>query len=90
MYKSSRLVDEYEFPGFRPRLRIKGKYDDPDARIIVLDRRQKKERHAVSAGNDTTVSMIARPGSSAIYRAATLESISKLRFAVFFANGAAR
>ncbi len=90
MCKSNRLVDEYEFPGFRPKARIKGKEDDPGARVIVLDRRQKKGRRVAYARRDTTVSMIVRPGSSAIYRAATLGSISKLRFAVFFANGAAR
>ena len=90
MCKSRRLVDEYAFPGFRPRTRVKGKPDDPGARVIILDRRQKKERCAVYAGEFTTVSMTARSGSSAICHAATLVFSLRWRYAVCVADDAAR
>jgi len=48
MGKKRRLLDEYQFPGFRPRSKIQGIFGDPKARVIGLDRTQKK-RHAVAA-----------------------------------------
>ena len=42
MKKQRRLLDEYRFPGFRPRAKIRGLFGDPKARIIRLDRTQKK------------------------------------------------
>jgi len=42
MEKTKRLLDEYEFPGFRPRAGIAGIFGDPRARVIRLERRQKK------------------------------------------------
>jgi len=48
MGKKRRLLDEYQFPGFRPRSRILGIFGDPKARVIRLDRTQKKQ-HAVAA-----------------------------------------
>lgn len=42
MVKKRRLLDEYRFPGFRPRAAIKGIFGDPKARVIELKRRQKK------------------------------------------------
>jgi hypothetical protein len=47
MGKKRRLLDEYQFPGFRPRSEIQGIFGDPKARIIRLERNQKK-RHAVA------------------------------------------
>jgi hypothetical protein len=44
MEKLRRLLDEYRFPGFRPRAGIAGLFGDPKARVIRLERRQKK-RH---------------------------------------------
>jgi transposase len=38
----SRLLDVYQFPGFRPKATIKGIFGDPKARVIRLERRQKK------------------------------------------------
>jgi len=47
MGKKRRLLDEYQFPGVRPRSAIQGMFGDPKARIIRLDRTEKK-RHAVA------------------------------------------
>lgn len=41
------LTSLYSFPGFRARSKLHGMMADPDARIITLERRQKK--HAVPA-----------------------------------------
>lgn len=49
MGKKRRLLDEYQFPGVRPQLAIQGMFGDPRARIIWLDRTEKK-RHAAVAG----------------------------------------
>ncbi len=46
MKKNKRLLDEYRFPGFRPVAKIKGKFGDSRARIITLNRRQKKQHVA--------------------------------------------
>jgi hypothetical protein len=46
MGKKRGLQDEYQFPGFRPSPEIRGIFGDPKARIIRLERTQKK-RHAV-------------------------------------------
>jgi len=43
MRKKRRLLDEYRFPGFRPRAEIKGIFGDPRARLIRLRRVQKKQ-----------------------------------------------
>jgi hypothetical protein len=42
MEKRRRLQDEYRFPGFRPRAGIKGVFGDSKARVIRLERTQKK------------------------------------------------
>ena len=42
------MLDEYRFPGFRPKAKIKGIFGDPRARVITLQRSQKKQ-HAVAA-----------------------------------------
>jgi len=39
--KKRRLLDEYWFPGFRPKAAIKGIFGEPDARVIKLDRQKK-------------------------------------------------
>ena len=42
MGKKKRLLDEYLFPGFRPKAGIKGVFGDSKARVIRLVRTQKK------------------------------------------------
>ena len=60
MRKPRRLVDEYQFPGFRPKARVKGIFGDPKARIIRLERTQKK-RFADTVAPCTGVITINKP-----------------------------
>jgi len=48
MGKKRRLLDEYQFPGVRPRSAIQGMFGDPKARIVWLDRTEKKRHVAVA------------------------------------------
>ena len=41
-----RLPDTYGFPGFRPAAIVRSIFGDPKARIVTLQRRQKKQRPA--------------------------------------------
>ncbi|MEK6775587.1 MAG: hypothetical protein AABY87_01745 [bacterium] len=47
MSKRRSLLDAYRFPGFRPRATIKGIFGDPKARVMRLERRQKKLHAAI-------------------------------------------
>jgi len=49
MGKKRKLLDEYRFPGFRPRAEIKGIFGDPKARVIQLKRTQKKQYAGIVA-----------------------------------------
>jgi len=42
MGKQRRLLDEYRFPGYRPKAGIRGVFGDPRARVIQLKRTGKK------------------------------------------------
>jgi len=42
MRKKKRLLDEYRFPGFRPKAEIKGIFGDSKVRVVRLVRTQKK------------------------------------------------
>lgn len=42
MEKKRLLLDEYRFPGFRPKAGIKGVYGDSKACVVMLERTQKK------------------------------------------------
>ena len=42
MGKKKRLRDEYRLPGYSPKAEIKGIFGDPKARVIQLERTQKK------------------------------------------------
>ncbi|MGD0886954.1 MAG: hypothetical protein ABSA46_19090 [Thermodesulfovibrionales bacterium] len=48
MDKKRRLLDEYHFPGVRPRSAIRGIFGDSKARIIRLVRTEKKRHVAVA------------------------------------------
>jgi hypothetical protein len=52
MEKKRQLLDEYRFPGFRPRAAVHGVFGDPKARVIRLERTQKKQSADV-VGNYT-------------------------------------
>jgi len=49
MEKKRQLLDEYRFPGFRPRSDVHGVFGDPKARVIRLERKQKKRSVDVAA-----------------------------------------
>ena len=66
MRKQRRLLDEYRFPGFRPRAKIQGVFGDPKARIIRLVRTQKK-RFVDVAGPYTEVITTKAFGGYEIY-----------------------
>ena len=42
MKRKKTLLDEYRFPGCRPRARLKGVFGDPLAQVVALVRTQKK------------------------------------------------
>ena len=48
MGKKRRLLDEYHFPGFRPQSNVQGKFGDSRARVIPLNRIQKKRPAGVA------------------------------------------
>jgi hypothetical protein len=54
MGKKRRLLDEYQFPGFRPMSKIQGIFGDPKARVVSLRRSQKKQ-YVVAAAQYTGV-----------------------------------
>jgi len=66
MGKKRQLVDEYRFPGFRPQARIKGEFGDPKARIVRLERTQKKQSVDV-VGRYTEIITTRRYDGSGIY-----------------------
>jgi hypothetical protein len=49
MTKKKTLLDEYRFPGFRPRAEVKGVFGDGKARVLRLERGQKKLFAVVAA-----------------------------------------
>jgi hypothetical protein len=77
MRKTRRLLDEYRFPGFRPKATIKGKFGDPNIRIIELERRQKK-RFAAVVGRSIGVFTIRKSGWSGIYHVGENKSTWRL------------
>ena len=89
MGKTRRLLDEYHFPGFRPRSKIQGIFGDPRARVIKLDRRQKKVRVAV-AGLCMGVTTTRPYDKYEICPVGMPESIWKWRFGGSSAKGARR
>ena len=84
MKKTKKLLDEYRFPGFRPKAKLKGLFGDPQARVIELDRRQKKQVAAV-AGLLTGVFMTARYEEFGTCLVAGSGFIWKWKYAGYFA-----
>lgn len=68
MGKKKRLLDEYHFPGFRPKAEIQGIFGDAKARVIRLVRTQKKRR-AVVVVRCTGAIMTRRSGGYETYPA---------------------
>jgi hypothetical protein len=73
--KKKRLEDAYRFPGFRPSRWVCGVFGDPQVRIMVLEREQKKLL-AAFAVNSSGVFTIARDGPCEIFLAGIRECIS--------------
>jgi hypothetical protein len=89
MQKKRQLVDEYRFPGYRPRSRIKGEFGDPKARIIRLERTQKKQSVDV-AGKHTEVITTGGYAGYGIYPVGTQEYIWRWKSVGYCARGAGR
>jgi hypothetical protein len=58
------LRDAYRFPGFIPRRTIRGVFGDPQARIVSLTRRAKKQSAAPVARRITAGTIGASAGSA--------------------------
>jgi hypothetical protein len=86
MGKRRRLLDEYQFPGFRPKAGIQGKFGDPKARVIQLERTQKKQSAAAVAQHIGAITTRGR-GRYGIYPVETLGFIWKWKFGGFVARG---
>jgi hypothetical protein len=89
MRRKKDLLDAYRFPGFYPQRELKGKFGDPQARVIVYTRRSKK-LHAAYAVACIRAGMTKRCGTTGISRAATGEFTLKLPSDGFIARAAAR
>ena len=74
MAKRKTLLDEYRFPGFRPKARVRGIFGDPKARIVCLERTGKK-RCAEHAVRFIGLSTIARVAKFETFRAGMFESL---------------
>ena len=85
MGKTKRLLDEYLFPGFHPAIKIKGKFGDPNARIITLKRRQKKQEVVVAA-KQVEVIMTTKHGLFVIYHVAACGFILGIYFRDFIGD----
>jgi len=89
MEKKRGLLDEYRFPGFRPKRSIKGIFRDPKARVIQLQRTQKK-RHAVAVARSTGAITTRRCAWYAIFPVGMPEFSWKLKSVGFRASSAGR
>lgn len=87
MKKYNWVKDFFSFPGFRANQKLKGKFGDSKARIVILTR-QKKLLNALIAINVIGLGMIERLVKPAIWMLPTLEFMYVMRSAVFFAHDA--
>lgn len=72
-------MDEYRFPGFHPLADIKGIFGDPKARVIVLQRTQKKQFVDVAARSIKVITTRGY-GLYGIYLAERCEFICRWKF----------
>jgi len=89
MRKKRRLLDEYRFPGFRPKADIQGVFGDPKAWVIHLKRTQKKQ-YADSAEQFIGGITTRRFAGSGIYPVGMRGYTCKWRFGVYIAGDARR
>jgi len=81
MQKYERLADLYSFKGFRTKAKIKPHPAIPHAKVVVLERRQKKQSVLVAARRIGT-SMIEKHAWCAIFRVQMQRYISRSKYAV--------
>jgi len=89
MGKKRRLLDEYQFPGFRPRSNIQGIFGNPGAWVIHFERTQKK-RYAGAAAPCSAVTTTRPCDEYGICPAGMPGSTWKWKSGEFAANGVAR
>jgi hypothetical protein len=89
MGKKRGLQDEYQFPGFRPSREIRGIFGDPKARIIRLERTEKK-RDVVVAASQIEATTTRRCGRYGICPAGTPVYTWKWKSGEYSASGAAK
>src|SRR4030065_2362285 len=87
MGKKRGLLEQYQFPGFRPRSKIQGIFGDPKARVIRLKRTQKKQ-HVATAERYTGVTTTRPSGVYGICPVGMPGYTWRWRFDVFCARGA--
>lgn len=79
MAKFKLLHDLYRFPGFVPLPRVRGRFGDPLAVVITLQRRRKK-RCAASVAKSMVLTTTSGPAEFATSRVATSASICSSNF----------
>lgn len=79
------MLDEYRFPGYRPKAEIRGVFGDPRARVIRLEGAQKK-RFVVVVVRFAEVTTTRKYGGSEICPVGMLGFIWRWRYGVFFAG----
>lgn len=89
MGKKRRLLDEYQFPGFRPRSDIQGLFGDPMARVIRLERTQKK-RHVAAAASSIGVITTRQHGGYGTYPVGMQGYIWRWKSGGYSAKGAGK
>lgn len=89
MGKKRKLLDEYRFPGFSPRAETEGIFGDPKARVIKLERTQKKQ-YAGNVARFIGVITTRRCDGYEIYHVEMHGYIWKWRFGVYYAESAGK
>ncbi len=89
MRKKRKLLDEYRFPGFRPKAEVKGIFGDPKARVIRLERTQKKQYVDVVARSIGVITT-RRCDGYGIYHVGMQGYIWKWRFDGYYVGSAAK
>lgn len=89
MEKKRRLLDEYRFPGYSQRAKIKGIFGDPKARVIRLKRTQKK-RYAGVVERFIGVNTTRRSVGSGIYPVEMHGFTWKWRYGEYYVGSAER
>ena len=87
MHKHKRLMDSYRFKGYEPSENLTGIFGDPQARIIHLNRHEKKQ-YVRCATHRTQAITTKGHALCAIFLVEAHVSISNWRYAAWSAGGA--